>query len=334
MGWSPPCSGWALLCPLPVHPAPSLSLWRCPPRRWAAGAASFLSQSWTPPQVLLPEAPTGYVSVLISFPWQQPGSLAVTSVLAKRGSRLRKGRRRPQDAQLCEAAPGSDPRGLVGGARRALLSAARPAGEEGSWRPQLEAWAEGPCADRSETKPGTSPRRAPSPGPGPLPGHARGQGPSCLPAHPPALPPPGLPQAGAGSGGCQGLGGWQAGTLGSVSIATSSPRTGFPWGRGCCWLEREALRFPPPPLFMGNNNITPTPGHGAARVTGCFPTHSPSGNRRPDQRARPGHTSFLSPGPEPSSVVWGRQPRTAAQTGGSGGSLPGLNPCAGLWPSG
>lgn len=64
-------------------------------------------------------------------------------------------------------------------------------------------------------------------------------------------------------GAAQGLGGWQAGALGSVSIATSSQRTGFPWGRGCCQLEHEALRFPPPPLFMGNNNITPTPGqHG------------------------------------------------------------------------
>lgn len=76
--------------------------------------------------------------------------------------------------------------------------------------------------------PGTSPAEAQPLGPRPLPGHALGQGPSCLFAH------PSLPQ---GSrireqtlGAAQGLGGWQAGTLGSVSIATSSLRTGFPWG--------------------------------------------------------------------------------------------------------
>lgn len=87
-------------------------------------------------------------------------------------------------------------------------------------------------------------------------------------------------------GAVQGLGGWQAGTLGSVSIATSSRRTGFPWGRGCCWLEHEALRFPPLPLFMGNN-ITPDP-HGTSPCqvghSGC--SHTASSCRGTDVQIR------------------------------------------------
>lgn len=106
--------------------------------------------------------------------------------------------------------------------------------------------------------PGTSPVEAQPLGPCPLPRHAWGQGPSCLFAHP-SFPQDSHVQEQT-LGAAQGLGGWQAGTLGSVSIATSSLRTGFPWGRGCCRLEHETLRFPPPPLFMGKNNIPPTPG--------------------------------------------------------------------------
>lgn len=71
-------------------------------------------------------------------------------------------------------------------------------------------------------------------------GHAWGQGPSCSAL--PSLSPPGLMRVRADSGAAQGLGGWQAGTLGSVSIATGS-EDWVPMGPSCCRLEREALRF-------------------------------------------------------------------------------------------
>lgn len=133
----------------------------------------------------------------------------------------------------------------------------------------------------------------------------------------------------------QGLGGWQAGTLGSVSIATSSRRTGFPWGRGCCWLEHEASRFPPLPLFTGAN-ITPDP-QGLSPPGGArwVPPHCSSCRGTGIQiRGLVQSLQLSMLRPELSVVVWGVEPRLAAQTAGSGGPCWASNPCTGLWSRG
>lgn len=69
-------------------PAPSLPL-----RYTALGflmATGFPSLLWIPHQVLLSKPSTGWAAALVLFLWQQPGSFAVTSVSAKRGSGVRK----------------------------------------------------------------------------------------------------------------------------------------------------------------------------------------------------------------------------------------------------
>lgn len=127
-------------------------------------------------------------------------------------------------------------------------------------------------------------------------------------------------------------------------MATSSRRTGFPWGRGCCWVDGEASRFLPSPLFLGGDNSTrcqgprvparPPQSRSLPGVPAVSP-HLTAGDRRPHERAHPGHRSFPSPRPQPPAAGWGEEPRAAAQTMCSGGTLWGggaWGPCGGFGP--
>lgn len=96
MGWGP---GWCPVCSGVPQPHPGLS--------GAAGSwwprGSPVSLPWSPHQVQLSKPSTRWALALVLFLWQQPGSFAVTSVSAKRGSGVRKAE---LGASGCSAARG------------------------------------------------------------------------------------------------------------------------------------------------------------------------------------------------------------------------------------